>query len=87
MHQKLLKLVRDTALKCSKVNCDIKADIDSLKVFTDQNKDYDYCRNVFIYYPMVFNSLHKLQLEEFNFKAEEAFNWIKIICLGRRKSF
>ena len=63
MHQKLLKLVRDKAFKCNKVNCDIKADVDSLKVFADQIKDYDYCRNVFIYYPMVFNSLHRLQLE------------------------
>lgn len=55
-----------TTLGCSKVSCDIKSYIDSLKDVTDLNKDYDYCKNIFIIqsvnYQKVFNSLHRLKI-------------------------
>ena len=50
-----------------KANCDIKCYIDPLRVVIYPNKHYDYHRNVFIwqsmFHPMVFNSLHRVQLE------------------------
>ena len=57
----------DTTSGYDKAYCDIKSCIDALRVVTDPDKDYDYHRNVFIWqsmlHPMVFNSLHRVQLE------------------------